>query len=86
MWNSDNLRFALTSCIFGYPVQVVNISSPCVVACQPLEPALQYELKNPSALNIDAFCSTSHFADNLVDECKLCYNRTTNQAFLANCE
>lgn len=72
--------------MFGYPKQVVNISSPCVVSCQDLAPALKYELRNPSNLNFETFCSTSSFADNVVDRCAHCYNRTTDQEYLANCE
>lgn len=82
---ADNLRFTLTSCLFGYPEQVVNMSSPCVVSCQPLDSALEYDIKAPSALSFNTWCGTSSFADNVIDQCEFCYNLTTNQVYMANC-
>lgn len=82
---TDNLRFTLTSCLFGYPQQVVNMSSPCVVSCQDLDSALEYDVTTPSTLNFNTWCSASSFADNVIDQCEFCYNLTTNQIFMANC-
>lgn len=86
---ADNLRFAITSCLFGFPNQVVNMSSPCVVSCQDLEPALETNLLDPNGFNFGTWCGSSAYADNDIDQCEFCYNLTVNQkvqqVFIANC-
>lgn len=62
-----------------------NISSPCVVSCSSLEPALDQDLLNPTSINSFEWCASSAFADIVVDQCQFCYNLTTNQAYLGNC-
>jgi len=81
----DNLRYAFTSCLYGYPRQVANISSPCVVSCSSLEPALDQNIENPSAYGFFEWCGSSAFTDVVVTQCHECYNLTTNQIYLGNC-
>ncbi|GFF29014.1 mediator of RNA polymerase II transcription subunit 8 [Aspergillus udagawae] len=87
-WGLYNLRYAFSSCVYGFPEQVANISSPCVVSCQPLSSALDYDLDDPSGINFDTWCGASSFADNLISQCEFCYNLTSNmtdsQVYLAN--
>lgn len=85
MLHLDNLRYAFTSCLYGYPQQVANISSPCVVSCSSLEPALDQNIDNPSAYGFFEWCGSSAFADVIVTQCHECYNLTTNQVYLGNC-
>ncbi|EAW10305.1 uncharacterized protein ACLA_047740 [Aspergillus clavatus NRRL 1] len=87
-WGLYNLRYAFSSCVYGYPEQVTNNSSPCVVSCQPLDSALEFDLVDPSGVNFDTWCSASSFADNLISQCEFCYNLTGNgtdsQVYLSN--
>lgn len=87
-WGLYNLRYAFSSCVYGFPEQVANISSPCVVSCQSLSSALEYDLDDPSGVNFDTWCGTSSFADNVISQCEFCYNLTSNmtdsQVYLAN--
>lgn len=83
---TDNLRYAFTSCVFGFPESVNNISSQCTVSCQSLDTALEYDLKNPSGDNVDTWCGVSSFADNIISQCEFCYNLTTTQVYMANCK
>ena len=91
----DNLRYTFTSCVYGYPKSVSNISTQCTVNCQPLDRALEFDLTDPGANNFYTWCGTSSFADNGITKCEKCYNFTliqtqdpTNgqsQVFMANC-
>lgn len=81
----DNLRYAFTSCLYGYPHQVANISSPCVVTCSSLQPALDQNIQNPSAYGFFEWCGSSAFTDVVATQCHECYNLTANQIYLGNC-
>ncbi|KAJ6017819.1 hypothetical protein N7451_001198 [Penicillium sp. IBT 35674x] len=83
-WGLYNLRFALSTCVFGYPESISNVSSPCPVACGTVQDAVQFELEDPNADNLGAWCDTASFADNVINTCEFCYNLTTNQIYLAN--
>ncbi|KAL4885588.1 hypothetical protein BJY04DRAFT_180034 [Aspergillus karnatakaensis] len=87
-WGLYNLRFAFSSCSYGFPESVSNISSSCTVACEDLEPALEYDLRTPNGQNFDTWCGTTSFADNEVNDCGRCYNLTGNepnsQVYMAN--
>lgn len=82
---ADNLHYAFSTCAHGHPSQVGNYSSPCIVTCSSLAPALDSQLVNPDPVNLFDWCSSSAFAGVVVDQCTFCYNLTTNQAYLANC-
>ncbi|KAJ5659353.1 hypothetical protein N7507_005804 [Penicillium longicatenatum] len=83
-WGLYNLRFAVSSCVFGYPESISNLSSPCPVACGTVQEAVQFDLEDPSADNLDTWCNTASFADNVINTCEFCYNLTDNQVYLAN--
>ncbi|KAL4796810.1 hypothetical protein BDV19DRAFT_378022 [Aspergillus venezuelensis] len=91
-WGLYNLRFAFSSCVYGYPEKVADISNPCPVACEDLESPIEFQLANPSGENLETWCDTASFADNEVSDCGKCYNltRTTradgagSQVYMAN--
>jgi hypothetical protein len=92
-WGLYNLRFAFTTCVFGYPAVVTNQTSQCPVACAGIEPAVKVDLKDPSADNFQNWCKSTAFADNIVNTCEFCYNLTSaavnpgttgGQVYLAN--
>ncbi|RDW81397.1 uncharacterized protein DSM5745_04954 [Aspergillus mulundensis] len=87
-WGLFNLRFAFSSCVYGYPEKVSDISNSCPVACKDLETSVEYDLDNPSGENIETWCDTASFADNEITDCNKCYNLTSDethpQVYLAN--
>ncbi|KAJ5543295.1 hypothetical protein N7535_005723 [Penicillium sp. DV-2018c] len=90
-WALYNLRYAFSTCVFGYPDSISNVSSPCPVACDGVRLAMATGIKNPDASNLDAWCDTPSFADNVVDTCEFCYNMTSDrgnmgsdQVYMAN--
>ncbi|KAJ5175205.1 uncharacterized protein N7482_001082 [Penicillium canariense] len=78
-WGLYNLRYAFTSCVFGYPATAANISTPCTVGCQSIESAVVDDITIPSASNFDNWCSATGFADNVINDCEFCYNLTYQQ-------
>lgn len=83
---TDNLRFAVSSCVFGYPESISNVSSPCPVACGTIEPAVKSDIEDPNYDDLNSWCDSTDFADNVINTCEFCYNLTTNQIYLANCK
>lgn len=88
-WGLYNLRFAFTTCVFGYPQSAANISTPCTVGCEGIESASELNLLNPSSDNFHDWCGSTGFADNAISDCEFCYNQTYHmayqQVFMANC-
>ncbi|CAG8281642.1 unnamed protein product [Penicillium salamii] len=83
-WGLYNLRYAFSTCVFGYPDSISNVSSPCPVACDGVRFAVETDIEEPSTSNLDAWCDTPTFADNVVNTCEFCYNLTTTQVYMAN--
>ncbi|KAI9367154.1 hypothetical protein BJX61DRAFT_347599 [Aspergillus egyptiacus] len=88
-WGLYNLRYAFSSCVYGHPEKVSEVSSSCPVACEDIESSLEYELTSPTALNFETWCGTTSFADNEITDCAICYNLTSDrpsssQVYLAN--
>ncbi|KAJ5681837.1 uncharacterized protein N7477_001777 [Penicillium maclennaniae] len=92
-WGLYNLRFAFTTCVFGYPAVVTNQTSQCPVACAGIEPAVEINLLDPTADNFQDWCKSTAFADNIINTCEFCYNLTSEavnpgttggQVYLAN--
>ncbi|EED16422.1 conserved hypothetical protein [Talaromyces stipitatus ATCC 10500] len=83
-WGLYNLRYAFSSCVYDFPVSVTNVSTPCLVSCTPLGPALNLQLTEPVGNSLENFCSSTSFADNIVTTCNNCYALTSQQAYLAN--
>lgn len=76
-WGLYNLRFAFSTCVFGFPSVVTNQTSQCPVACAGIEPAVIVELEDPTANNFQDWCKSTAFADNIVNTCEFCYNLTS---------
>ncbi|KAJ5128794.1 hypothetical protein N7448_002507 [Penicillium atrosanguineum] len=76
-WGLFNLRFAFTTCVFGYPAVITNQTSQCPVACAGIQPAVEVDLLDPSANNFQNWCKSTAFADNVVNTCEFCYNLTS---------
>ncbi|CRG90078.1 hypothetical protein PISL3812_07119 [Talaromyces islandicus] len=83
-WGLYNLRYAFTSCVYNFPEPVTDVSTPCLVSCTPLGPALNFQLTDPVGNSLTTFCGDTAFADNTVSTCEFCYSLTSQQAFLAN--
>ncbi|QGA20277.1 hypothetical protein EYB26_007979 [Talaromyces marneffei] len=83
-WGLFNLRYAFSSCVYNYPVSVTNVSTPCLVSCTPLGPALDMSLINPIGNQLSNFCASTSFPDNVVTTCGNCYALTSQQSFFAN--
>ncbi|KAL4929103.1 uncharacterized protein BDV17DRAFT_83375 [Aspergillus undulatus] len=91
-WGLYNLRFAFSSCVYGFPEKVANLSNPCPVACEDLESPIEYQLTKPSSENLETWCDTASFADNEITDCGICYNLTqsttasgrNSQVYMAN--
>lgn len=83
-WGLFNLRYAFSSCVYDYPVSITNVSTPCLVSCTSLGPALDMALVDPIGNQLSQFCSSTSFADNVVTTCENCYALTSQQSFFAN--
>ncbi|KAI2733978.1 hypothetical protein DTO012A8_10091 [Penicillium roqueforti] len=84
-WGLYNLRYAFSTCVFGSPDSISNVSSPCPVACDGVRLAVETDVKSPDTSNLDSWCESPSFADNVVNTCEFCYNLTTTQVYMANC-
>ncbi|KAK2861181.1 hypothetical protein FQN49_004464 [Arthroderma sp. PD_2] len=82
--NWDNLRFAFSTCIYGFPVVKQSLSTPCQVTCQSLSDPIQYEQLRPVGERLYDFCGDSAFSDKDITDCTICYSLTENEKFLAN--
>ncbi|OQD64371.1 hypothetical protein PENPOL_c007G05143 [Penicillium polonicum] len=83
-WGLYNLRYAFSTCVFGSPDSISNVSSPCPVACDGVRLAVETNIEDPDTSNLDSWCDTPSFADNVVNTCEFCYNLTTTQVYMAN--
>ncbi|CAI7663438.1 unnamed protein product [Penicillium glandicola] len=84
-WGLYNLRYAFSTCVFGVPDSISNVSSPCPVACDGVRVAVETDIRDPDTSNLDDWCDAPSFADNVVNTCEFCYNLTTTQVYMANC-
>ncbi|KAF3387103.1 hypothetical protein F1880_000817 [Penicillium rolfsii] len=78
-WGLYNLRYAFTTCVFGFPESAANISTPCTVGCGGIQNAVEVDLTTPSANNFNDWCTATGFADNVINDCEFCYNLTYHQ-------
>ncbi|CAG8909416.1 unnamed protein product [Penicillium egyptiacum] len=83
-WGLYNLRYAFSTCVFGSPDSISNVSSPCPVACDGVRLAVETHIENPDTSNLNSWCETPSFADNVVNTCEFCYNLTSSQVYMAN--
>ncbi|KAL1961075.1 hypothetical protein VTO42DRAFT_4963 [Malbranchea cinnamomea] len=83
-WGLYNLRYAVSTCIFGYPVEKQSLSTPCQVSCESLKDAIAYGLKRPNGFTAYDFCDLDSFDDNVVTKCAECYSQTADEKYMAN--
>lgn len=76
--------------MFAYPAEIVSISSPCQVTCQPLQEPTTYGIGSDVVTatdnvvpNLD-FCNQGFGGDNKINNCSFCYSYIPQQLFLGN--
>lgn len=76
--------------MFAYPTEIVSVSSPCQVLCQPLSRSISYgigpDVQNATAgvvPNLD-FCNNGFGGYFAINNCSFCYSFVPQQLFLAN--
>lgn len=81
-----SLRYTVSECLFAFPAQRISISNPCVVTCEPLADAIEYQLSNDSSSLSPSlsFCNDPDFSDVTINNCAFCYGLIPEQLFLAN--
>lgn len=83
---TDNLRYALSTCVFGFPQEKISTSTPCQVSCEPLRSAIGHNLNTNATLEDLSYCSLSSFQDTVgINRCAACYGRMDGEAYMANC-
>ncbi|OJD25161.1 hypothetical protein ACJ73_03478 [Blastomyces percursus] len=84
--SADNLRYALSTCAFDFPVENPDsMSSPCRVTCDQLGEAIKFHLLSPTPENMLDFCGMGVFDDGVITQCAACYNLTETEKYLGNC-
>jgi len=85
-----NLRYTLSECMFAYPAEIVSVSSPCQILCQPLSVAVGHgigrNVQNATegiVPNLD-FCNDGFGPYDAINNCSFCYSFVPQQLFLAN--
>lgn len=87
-WALFNMRYTVSECLFAVPEQRISISNPCVVTCEPLAQAIEFQLSNDSSTFNPSlsFCNAAQFDDTTINNCAFCYGLIPEQLFLANSE
>lgn len=76
--------------MFAYPAEIVSISSPCQVTCEPLRSATTYGIGGDVATATDNTLPTLDFCDQgfgpttKINNCSFCYSFIPQQLFIAN--
>lgn len=83
-WGFYNLRYALSSCMFGFPANNTPHSSPCDVSCDLIKDALAIKLKNPEARSVYDFCGVDDFSNKAVTQCAVCYSMKEDEKIVGN--
>lgn len=81
----DNMRYTLSSCMYGFPAQKESLSSPCQVTCAPLSNAIESGLGTNATTADLGFCTTAGFSTYNIQNCVFCYGLMDQQKYLANC-
>lgn len=81
----DNMRYTLSACLYGFPTQLVSVSSPCQVSCTPLSTAIESGLGTNATIADLSFCNTANFSATNIQNCVFCYGLMDQQKYLANC-
>jgi hypothetical protein len=87
----DNLRYAISTCLFGNPREVENpVNSPCIIdyACLPLEDSLAVDFNSTDDKGTWAYCDEKkdQFTVAKLQSCVSCLKASTDQSYLANCK
>lgn len=85
-WGLYNLRYALSTCVYGIPVEKASMSTPCQVSCQPLENALAAGFDGSTTSQALDYCSNANFSSTAVYKCADCYNLTSTMRLMGNCK
>lgn len=80
-----NLRYTLSACLYGFPNQVISLSSPCQVTCASLSIAIESGLNTSTKTADLSFCNAANFSTTTIQQCVFCYGLTNEQKYLANC-
>ncbi|KFX87823.1 hypothetical protein V490_07995, partial [Pseudogymnoascus sp. VKM F-3557] len=82
-WVLYNLRYAMSSCMWGFPGNSSVENTPCLTsrACEPFEGNLQYQGLSPNISTYD-YCSNMPPSD-AVQRCNSCI-RQGDQTYLSN--
>src|SRR5436305_1177121 len=56
------MRFALSSCIYGFPTEKISLSSPCQVSCATLSNAIESGLGTNVTTTDLGFCNSANFS------------------------
>lgn len=85
----DNLRYATSVCLWGWPTHKKNVSSPCDIdyACHPLQKALETGNLNPANETEYQYCTAggSVFQSSSVQNCIQCLQASSDQNYMSNC-
>src|ERR1700733_4559008 len=79
------MRYTLSACLYGFPTQMVSLSSPCQVTCAPLSIAIESGLSINATIADLSFCSAANFSTTIIQQCVFCYGLMDQQKYLANC-
>lgn len=88
-WGLFNLRYTLSECMFAYPAEIVSISSPCQVTCQPLSGSIAYGIGNNVATATENTVPNLDYCNGFggafkINNCSFCYSYIPQQLFMAN--
>lgn len=83
----DNLRYAFSTCVYGFPTEKISVSTPCQVSCERLRGAIEHNLDTNTTIVEDlSYCNRPGFQDTVViNRCAKCYGRMDDVAYMANC-
>ncbi|OBT67162.1 hypothetical protein VE03_02681 [Pseudogymnoascus sp. 23342-1-I1] len=83
-WMLYNLRYAMSSCMWGFPGNSSVQNTPCLTsrACEPFQGGLQYNGLSPNVSTYD-YCPSMPIADPAVGRCSKCIQQG-DQTYLAN--
>jgi len=90
-YSSDNLRYALATCLFAEPHALPNytLDSTCNIdqACKPLKDPLTADGLDPVPKQTSGYCTANDgtFMGSHLSSCISCLQATEGQVYLSNC-
>ena len=91
-WYLYNLRFTLSSCLFGFPDKPSEgqIQSPCIIdhACRPLKDPLASDGLDADKQDTYGYCEANNgaFMANSTWTCRDCLRASIEQTYFSNCK